>query len=103
MFCLLADTRYFLDKPSFGVLVRQRSLVTRTVGRQGAYKHNWCVNVLSHNLHLLILAKPELMRTSFSCLQSTRRDRGLSTDSYFAGRYSMPGRICLQNKKSLAY
>ena len=53
MLCLLVDTRYFLDEPSFGVLVRQRSLITVTVGRQGAYEHNWCINVLSHNLHLL--------------------------------------------------
>jgi hypothetical protein len=65
MFCLLAHTRYFLNQPSFGTLVRQRSLITVTMGRQGAYKHNRYVHVLTHNLHLLKLAKPELMRTSF--------------------------------------
>jgi hypothetical protein len=80
MFCLLADTRYFLFQPYFGVLARQRSLVTLTVGRQGAYKHNWCINVLSHNLHLLILAKPELMRTSFFLLTAYKNLYRLSTD-----------------------
>ena len=27
---------------------------SRQLGRQGACKHNWCIDVLSHILHLLL-------------------------------------------------
>jgi len=51
MFCLLARARYFPVQSA--VLAWQRSLVTPVAGRQGASKHKWRINVLSHNLHLL--------------------------------------------------
>jgi len=56
MFCHLMDARYLLFHRNIKALVWQRPLVTpsRQVGRQGAYKHNWWIYVLSHTLHLLM-------------------------------------------------
>ena len=63
MLCLLEDARYFFVQSCSGALAWQRSLDTLSMGRQGAYKHNWQMYVLSHILHLLFTGEPEFMRT----------------------------------------
>lgn len=64
MLCLLEVATQLLIQSCSGNLVWQRSLViTLSLGRQGAYRHNWQMYVLSHILHLLFTGEPEFMRT----------------------------------------
>jgi hypothetical protein len=76
----LEDARQFLQSCSEEDLAWQRSLLTLSSGRQGAYKHKWRMYVLSHSLHLLFTGEPEFMRTFlFIYLEDTRKATCLST------------------------
>jgi hypothetical protein len=80
MLCLLEVARQFLIQSCSEGLAWQRSLVTLSSGRQGAYKHKWQMYMLSHSLHLLFTGEPEFMRTFLSIqIEDTRKGTCLST------------------------